>query len=199
MKIHPSRTLEESILLLEKQMQSKSLSILEILEILSGKGRPIILILLALPFCQPIQLPGLSTPFGIIIALIGFRLIINRKIWLPKKLLSKTINQSTLQKITTKTLNIIRKSKKWVHPRLNWVCYNPCMKKTNAVIICLLGTILALPLPIPLSNLTAAWSIFFIELGMLEDDGLFVLIGYTIFVLTAALFTFLGITVSKAI
>jgi hypothetical protein len=180
-------------------MQSKSLSILEILEILSGKGRPIILILLALPFCQPIQLPGLSTPFGIIIALIGFRLIINRKIWLPKKLLSKTINPSILQKITTKTLNIIRKSKKWVHPRLNWVCHNPFMKKANAVMICLLGLVLALPLPIPLSNLTAAWSIFFIELGMLEDDGLFVLIGCGIFLFTAALFTLLGMTVSKAI
>ncbi|NDE82741.1 MAG: exopolysaccharide biosynthesis protein [Chlamydiia bacterium] len=199
MKLHPSRTLEESILLLEQQRQSKSLSILEILEILSGKGRPIILILLALPFCQPIQLPGLSTPFGIIIGLIGFRLIINRKIWLPKKLLSKTINPSILHKITTKTLNIIKKSKKWVHPRLNWVCRNPVMEKVNAVMICLLGIMLALPLPIPLSNLTAAWSIFFIELGMLEDDGLFVLIGYGIFLLTAALFTFLGMTLSKAI
>ena len=180
-------------------MQSKSLSILEILEILSGKGRPIILILLALPFCQPIQLPGLSTPFGIMIGLIGFRLVINRNIWLPKKLLSKTINPLTLQKITTKTLTIIRKSKKWVHPRLNWVCHNPCMKKTNGIMICLLGLVLALPLPIPLSNLTAAWSIFFIELGMLEDDGLFVLIGYGIFLLTVALFTFLGMTVSKVI
>ena len=58
----------------------------------------------------------------------------------------------------------------------------------NCLAICILGIFLALPLPIPLSNLTAAWSIFLIALGILEDDGVFVLIGYLISFLTIIVF-----------
>lgn len=198
-KINTFRTLEESILLLQEEAKKKPLSILEILHILSGKGRPVILIILSLPFCQPVQIPGLSIPFGIAISLIGLRLAFNKKVWLPKKLLSKNVPPYTLEKITAKTLTLVRKLKRWIHPRLNWACHSLIMEKTNSIMIFILGFVLALPLPIPLSNLTAAWSIFLIEIGMLEDDGLFVLIGYAIFILTVILFAILTMTVKHVL
>lgn len=192
-KIHEFRTLEEGIVLLHNEAQyledkNKQISIREILHILSGKGRPLILILLSLPFCQPIQIPGMSMPFGFAITFIGLRMVFGKKMWLPKWLLSKTISNDTLEKITDKTLFTVRKIQRWIHPRLYWVCHSSFMEIMNGLIICFLGFLLALPLPIPLSNLVAAWSVFLVALGILEDDGLFVLIGYGFFFLTVTFF-----------
>lgn len=71
------------------------------------------------------------------------------------------------------------------------------MEKVNGLAICLLGILLALPLPIPLSNLTAAWSILLIAFGILEDDGLFVIIGYLVALLTVLFFFVIAINVKN--
>jgi hypothetical protein len=193
-KINKFRTLEEGLLLLRQEAKGKRLSVAEILRILSGKGRPLILILLSIPFCQPIQIPGLSTPFGIAIAFIGLRILFGKHIWLPKKLLAKKIPSATFDKITDKTLVLVRKIKPWIHPRLIWMCHSPFMEKGNGLMTIILGIFLALPLPIPLSNLTAAWSICLVALGVLEDDGVVVLSGYLLSLITVLFFLVIGLT-----
>lgn len=196
-KIKKFRTLEKGILHVQREGKDKTLSIGEILHILSGKGRPLILILLSLPFCQPIQIPGLSTPFGLAIAFIGLRMAFGKRVWLPKRLLSKHVPKKKLEKITNKILILLRKIRSWIHPRLNWLCHSPLMEIMNGVIIFVLGIFLALPLPIPLSNLIAAWSIFLIAVGILEDDGVFVLISYLTFLLTIVFFVIMTVTVKN--
>lgn len=189
------KTLEEGILLLQKEAKSKSISIREILRLLPGKGQALVLIFLSLPFCQPLQIPGLSTLFGLAVALIGVRMAFGKRIWLPKRILSKTIQADTIQKITNKALLLVRKMKRWIHPRLSWVCLFLYMRIIHGVTIFLSGVILALPIPIPLSNLTTAWTIFLIALGLLEDDGLFVLLGYMVFLLTIIFFVLMAFSI----
>ena len=124
----PFHSLEEGILLLKKEMESSSsFSISKILHILSGKGRPLLLILLSLPFCQPLQIPGMSTPFGLLIAFLGWRMSFGKSIWLPEWILSKTIPTNILENITDKTLILVRKIKPWIHPRINLMCRSPLM------------------------------------------------------------------------
>lgn len=196
-EIKKFRTLEEGILLLQQEANGGPLSIAEILLILSRKGRVLVVILLSIPFCQPIQLPILSTPFGLAIAFIGLRIAFGKQIWLPKKLLEKKISSRTFEKITNKTLTLVRKIKSWIHPRLTWLCHSSCMEKINGLIISILGIFLAFPFPIPLSNLIAAWSIFLVAVGMLEDDGVFILIGYLVALLTVAFFLLMGLAVKS--
>ena len=171
-------TLEEQIVTLKRENEKASLSLREILSILSGKGKSVILLFLSLPFCLPLQIPGLSIPIGILIAFIGLRMAFGKHIWLPKGFLEKKIKQRTLQKITDKTLRLVKRVKRWVHPRLSGLCYYPAVYIVNGLLIFILGLCLALPLPVPFSNMSVAWSIFFVELGLLENDGLFILMGY---------------------
>lgn len=168
-------TLEESMLALQKK--SKAMSVEDILYILSDKGPVLILLFLSLPFCQPLQIPGLSTPFGLVIAVIGLRIAFGKRTWLPQKLLKKKIKPRTMQKITRNMLWWIKKMKRWTHPRWMWWRH---YKVLHGLFVAILGFLLALPLPIPFSNLMVAWSIFFIGLGMLEEDGVFVLAGYLV-------------------
>lgn len=190
-------TLEESLLLLQKKGKDSPLTIKQILDLLSGRGRFLLLIFLSLPFCQPIQIPGFSIPFGITICLIGVRILLGKHIWLPKKVLSRQISSIFIQKITKTSLLVIKKIRPWIHPRFQFMYTSRLMQTLSGLIICLLGILLALPLPIPLSNIIAGWSIFLISLGILEDDGLLVFIGYIFTFLTASFFTVLAFSLKS--
>lgn len=183
---------EDLNILLAKSQTQASVCIGEILTILSEKGRLLILIFLTLPFCQPLQIPGLSTPFGLIIALIGFRLAYGNGIWLPKNVMLKTIASSTIQKISEKSLHLLTKMTPLIHPRFRWLSEHRIMHIFNGLLIVFLGIFLALPLPIPFTNMLAGWAIFLIAMGLLEDDGVLILLGYFVFILTAVFLALLA-------
>ena len=183
--------LEEQLVLLQEKGKSTPISIGEILHILSRQGQVLVILFFTLPFCLPLQIPGLSTPFGLMIAFIGLKLVFGSEAWLPKKLLAKTLAPATLRKITEKALWLLQKMQRWVRPRLIGLCYHPAFRIVNGLLIIVLGLLLALPLPIFFSNLLAAWPIFFMALGLLKDDGLLILISYTFSLFTFAFFIFI--------
>jgi hypothetical protein len=88
-KTKPSLTLEEGLLLVLDQSHHQSISLQTLFDLLGGQGYPFFLVLISLPFCQPIQIPGLSTPFGLVIFFIGLRMAFSHRIWLPKMILKK--------------------------------------------------------------------------------------------------------------
>jgi hypothetical protein len=58
-----------------------------------------------------------------------------------------------------------------------------------AILVMLTSVLLALPLPIPLSNFFPSVTIFTLGLGLLEDDGLFYVFGFLFFLISAAYIT----------
>jgi hypothetical protein len=179
------RTLEDNLKILkEKSQAASSLSLEEIMDESMGKGRLLLLILLSLPFCQPLQIPGFSTPFGIAIAFIGLRIAFGKRVWLPKSVLKRRISADTIAKIVDKSLVVIRKMHRFIHPRLQFLCRHGAMQIVNGLLLFVLGLFLALPLPIPLSNLSAGWGIFLLSFGLLEDDGVLVIASYCVALLT---------------
>ena len=194
-----TKSLESALLKLQKHAKKSAISFREIVDVLSGRGKFFFVLLLALPFCQPIQLPGLSVPFGLAICFFGLRISFGKHIWLPKAILDKRISSSSMQKITSVSLKVIRKIRPLIHPRIDWACHHPAMHVAIGVLIALMGLCLALPLPIPLTNLAAAWSLLFLSIGVIEDDGIFVFIGIAAAIATVAFFIILGISVESVI
>ena len=188
-------SLEEKILLLQKKGGKNSVSIEEILKILSEKGTFLILVFLSLPFCQPLMIPGLSMPFGLAIFLIGFRISFDKNLWLPKFINQKTIEPASLQKITSSLTWTLKKIKYFSKPRLLFLSQNKSTHKLHHLSIALLGFLLAIPLPIPFSNLTTAWALFLISFGVLEDDGIFILIGYLFLLITLVFFLVIALSI----
>jgi hypothetical protein len=177
-------------LLLARSKLSRRIPISELVALLSGRGMSLVLIFLCLPFCQPLQIPGVAIPFGLMCSLIGIRIALGKGIWLPKRILKKSLSSSLIGKIASKGITVAKKINRFIHPRLMWVCANRIMNIFNGLLIFVMGIFLALPIPIPLSNIVAAWSIFFVGIGILEEDGLFVLLGYGISILSLV---FLGV------
>jgi hypothetical protein len=160
--------------------------------VLHGRGYVLLVMLLALPFSTPIPLPGLSTPFGLVIALIGARLALGQKPWLPARLLDTRLSPKLFVKVFAAARKILRAFEYFLRPRLLWITGSPKLLQLHAVPILLCAVLLLLPLPIPFSNLIPAFSILLLSAGLLERDGLFILSGYLGFVFAAAFFVVVG-------
>jgi hypothetical protein len=154
----------------------KDLTIGEIFFILSEHGHPALILIFTLPLCFPLQLPGMSTPFGLLIALISIQMGFTKQLWLPHWILQKKLPRKMLHKVVQKIINFF--SKHPIKPRLTILTENRVLLKFNGALICILAVILSLPIPIPMINLVSAVPILCLGLGLLRNDGIWVLAGY---------------------
>lgn len=163
------------------EAKGNAVSMKVIIDTLAGRGQAALLILLVLPFCQPIMIPGLSTPFGIILIFIGLRIAFGHRTWIPKFLLNKEIPYKTLEKVAKVAIKITNKLSFLTSTRWTYFVKNPLLHICHGLSIALMAFVLALPLPIPLTNLLAAYPILFFGLALLEDDGVLIFVAYFLF------------------
>jgi hypothetical protein len=156
----------------------RALSLRQIVEILHGRGFDVLVIVLVLPFCQPIPLPGLSTPFGLALMFFGLRIAVRQGPWLPGWLLRREISSDTLTKIIHGAVAVSKRLEKLIHPRLRFMTHWWSFNAINGLAIASSAFLLMLPLPIPFSNTIPAWSILLLALGMMEEDGVVITLGY---------------------
>lgn len=175
----PALTLQAALnKILSLSDQYPSLTIKQIFDALAGKESFILLVLFSFPFCIPIQIPGFSTPFGIIIAGLGVQIMLNQGPWIPQWVLKKQFSSKHIQVIVKKTIWGVTWTQKIIRPRWKHLILNPFFHRLTGSIILILALLLSLPLPLPASNLFSAIPIFCMALSFLEDNGLLLIIGY---------------------
>jgi len=160
----------------------------EILAATQGRGFDLLLVLIALPFLTPIPLPGLSTPFGLVVLLIGTRLALGRRPWLPHKLLHRQLPARFVTKLLGATSRIVRWLEVLLRPRLDFLHKQWIYRRIAGTLIMLSGLLLLLPVPIPLTNTFPALTVVLLAAGAMERDGLFFLGGCAMFTVTVAYF-----------
>jgi hypothetical protein len=191
-RAHPRRLSEELALIL-REFEVETVTLREVLGLLHGRGYVLLVMLLALPFCTPVPLPGLSTPFGLIITLIGARLVFGAKPWLPAKLLNTRLPPNVFAKVFALTRKIVMGFERLLRPRMLWVTATARREQAHAVPIVICALMLLLPLPIPFSNVVPAWGIILIAGGLLERDGAFIVAGYIAAAVTVVFFVAIAI------
>jgi hypothetical protein len=186
-RLHP-RKLSEEFALIVKEFEVETVTLREVFGLLHGRGYVLLVMLLALPFCTPIPLPGLSTPLGLIILIISTRLALGAKPWLPQRLLDTRLPPNVFAKVFEITGKIVRSFEGMLRPRLLWVTASPRLEQLHALPMMLCAVLLLLPLPVPFTNIVPAWAIILVAGGLLERDGYFILGGYAATLLTAVFF-----------
>lgn len=149
-----------------------------VFQLLSGKGYAALLIVLSLPFCLPIQIPGFSFFFGMVLAFIGLRLAFGKHPWWPQWILNKSVKSKSMETVVEKTIKAVVFCKKILKPRMTFLIQNPLLHRLHGIMIVILSLLLSLPLPIPFTNMVVAVPILFFGLGLLEEDGLFIILAY---------------------
>jgi hypothetical protein len=145
-----------------------------------------VLSLIAIPFF------GLSTPFGLAIALVGTQLLVGRRRpWLPKRARARPLKMMMLDRV----LGIVNRRLRWLaaSTRERW---QPVVSpRLVGFGIVLLGLGLALPLPIPGSNMIFLVPIMVYAIGLLEGDGLWIVLAHLATLVNVALMFAFGATV----
>jgi len=187
----PTR-LSDDLERIRTQAAGRSLTLAEIIHILRGRGFDVLMVLLALPFCTPIPLPGLSVPFGVVLTLFGARIALRKRPWLPQRLLNKKIPAPVLERMISTSLKVARGMEKVLHPRLRFFKRWPSFSVVNGLVIALAGLLLALPLPpLPFANGLPALAVVMVAAGMIEEDGAVIFGGYLVAALAWAYIAFI--------
>jgi hypothetical protein len=167
-------------------LEQPHFTVTELMEALHERSFGIILLLMALPNAFMIAaIPGLSYLFGTILIIVSLQMIQRRKEpWLPGFVRRQTFSKKglkTLLKIVNPYLYRVEK-----HLKSRWVFLTSRHSERCLGVICLLHGIL-IALPIPLGNFLPGVALVFLSLGILEKDGLYILIGL---LLSLAVFAF---------
>jgi hypothetical protein len=133
-----------------------------------------LLALVAIPFM------GLSTPFGLAIALLGGQMIAGRaRPWLPRRVRGHRVSMASLLWLGQRVARWTTGLERVIRPRFSFLTEGPFWTVCG-VAITLQGLGLALPLPIPGSNWIFIIPIIAYGIGLLESDGLLIMVCHTI-------------------
>jgi hypothetical protein len=149
-----------------------------------------ILTLIAIPFV------GVSTPFGLAIALLGAQLMIGlRQPWLPARARRRALQMAMLDRV----LGLLARRTRWL-TRMTRRRWEPLIQpRLIGLGIVLLALGLALPLPVPGSNLVFLIPLFTYSIGVLERDGLWIVLGHLGALIDMALLVVFGATVVEVL
>jgi hypothetical protein len=178
-----------------REAAGRPLMIREMVEILHGRGLQFVVILLCLPFLTPVTVPGVSIPFGLAIALCGFRIAFGHKPWLPEFILNRRISYTVLERMVHFGCMIYEKVEKVIRPRLGFFLVAPGMGMAIGLAIALSGIFLSLPIPppFPLTNTIPGFAIIFLSLGLMERDGGLILCGHALTIVSAIYVTLIAL------
>lgn len=167
----------------------------EITRAIGAQGPSLAAALLTLPFLQPIPLPGLSTPVGLTIALSGVAVFMNREVLLPSRLSNVSLPASSILKTTELLARLEVKLKPYLNSSYS---FDPVFTRhILGAMIALHGFLLALPLPVPMSNMLPAWACFIAAMTVLFASRRLFVGSILILLLNIAFWTMLIFTAQR--
>lgn len=175
------------------KLPEDDISILEIKQELSADGTLLLIALLTSIFLIPISIPGLSTVFGGAIILISISLILGKELWLPSKISNKEFPSIKVKKGLNMGLKYFIYLEKIIQKnRLQIFTKNLIIKHINNMAILVGGLLLLFPFGfIPFSNTLPALAILCLCIGIMENDGFIIFLGYLFNILSMLYFMIL--------
>lgn len=148
-----------------------------ILKLLGERAFGIVLLFFALPSALPFStVPGISVIFSVPIALFACQMVFARNtLWLPKIIAKRTIHHKTISKVIHTTVPYLTKVEYFLKPRWAFMTCRFMEIINGSTIFCLA---ILLMLPIPLSNFIFAALLIIFSLGLIEKDGILLVVGY---------------------
>jgi len=183
-----SQRLSAQLRELAEREEHSELTLGGLMDELQGRVYTLLLLVLALPMCQPVPLPGLSTPFGVAIALLGLRFALSQRPWMPKRLLATKLSGNFFPAVMRGGARVLGIFEKLLHPRLTGAFEFAQMRFLAGAVVCLCGLLLLLPLPIPGTNMLPALTVILTAAAFSERDGYCLIAAGIAFLLTLAFF-----------
>jgi hypothetical protein len=165
----------------------------EIRDIVGQDGLLILTAFLTIVFLVPVSIPGVSTVFGAAILLIGITRLFGVNLWLPQRIAQKVLPSEKLHAALDKGGVWVHRLERISRPhRMPWLASPGLMDTINNLALIAAAVLLMAPFGlIPFSNTLPALALLFFAIGLLQRDGLFIVLGHLGNVLTVIYFTVL--------
>jgi len=142
----------------------------EIAAAAADRGFGILLVLLSLPSALPVPAPGYSTPFGIVLFILGAQMLLGRaRPWIPLWAARREIKRKTADKMISGAAKFFSYVELFIRPRFDFVSGKGGGMLCSLLLLLMSGLMI---LPIPLTNTLPAMVIFCIGVALTERDGL---------------------------
>jgi len=178
---------------LVRSMPRTGITLSELIGRVGNDGLLILVALLTLVFLIPVSIPGVSTVFGAAILLISVSRLLRRDLWIPARLQHRVIGTRKLRPLLRKALGWLKKIEYVSRPnRIGWLVRDGAIDMLNSAALILGAVLLMMPFGlIPFSNTFPALAILLLAIGLLQKDGVCVLLGHVSNVVTVVYFAVL--------
>ena len=169
--------------------RTDKISLGEIVDELGHAGIGMVLLLLSLPALVPIPGP-VGVVFGLLVALVALKLMVGAKrIVLPEFARRWRLPASLVLAFAAKGEPILRAVETWLRPRRLLALTGRTARMALGLPILLMG--LAVALPVPTGNVPPVASLIVLSLGLINRDGLAVIVGLVLAILAVGWFAIL--------
>ncbi|MBF0385307.1 MAG: exopolysaccharide biosynthesis protein [Candidatus Omnitrophica bacterium] len=189
----PQASLGEKLKLAIDSLPASGVSLSEIRNLFGQEGLLLLTVFLVLPFMVPVSIPGVSTIFGAAILLIGVSRLFKLPLWLPKRFEDRILPADKLRAALSSGLKVIQKLERLtLSHRLKSLTSDGLRGTVNNCSFILGALLLMAPFGfVPFSNTLPGLALLFFAIGLLQRDGIFILLGHFVNLATALYFSFL--------
>jgi hypothetical protein len=149
------------------------IAVADLLAALGDRAIGALMFVFAVPNVLPTP-PGTSSLLGAPLVFLAAQLMFGRAPWLPAVVAKRSMMRTDFAKLMARVVPWLAKAERLLKPRLSRLTVAPMEYAIGA--LCLLLAVV-LVLPIPLGNILPALAISLLALGVLEGDGVCILIG----------------------
>ena len=181
-----SRKISEILADLSAHGEGDRIRLGDLLAALGERAFGVMMLVLALPNAIGLgAIPGVSTVFGLPQVVLALQMIVGReRPWLPQQLLDRSIARSDFVSVVNKSTPYLQKFERLLRPR--WMALTSYIaERLLGVGFLILATIVSLP--IVFGNQPPAIAMALIALGMIERDGVIVVLGLVTGVVAVAI------------
>jgi hypothetical protein len=173
-----------AILTAISQAQDKErISIGDLLQALRRRALGAMMFIFAVPTALPMP-PGVSAILGAPLLFLTAQLMLGMRPWLPRIVTERSLSRVDFEKVVTKAAPWLARAESVMKPRVQVLARGPALHFLGFV-----GLVMSviLFLPIPLGNMLPSIAICIMSLGILERDGVWILIGLALAVVSVVI------------
>ncbi|MDD9727558.1 exopolysaccharide biosynthesis protein [Roseovarius sp. SK2] len=167
-----------------------------ILEQLHERAFGLFLLILALPCCIPF-LYGVPQVVALPLMFVAVQIAIGRRVpWLPGNLAARQVTSDSLHRLSGRAGPWLRRIEAVSKPRLAFLTRKPLDQVVGLALVLFSASILV---PLPATNTVPGFAVVVVAMGLLQRDGILVLIGAVLGTAWIATLIFAGATLVSLI
>lgn len=157
------------------QDEAARLTVGDVVRAFGDRGLAAVMLLWSLINFIPLP-PGGTTITGFPLLILSMELALGREtLWLPRKVMASSVSRTTFRRSFGWLVPIVRVAENLSRPRLSWLVGQ--LSQSLIGLVCFLLSVV-LVLPIPLGNIAPAITMALLSLGVMQRDGVAVLLGW---------------------